>query len=382
MKFTMKRTVFMTHLSHVTRAVPSKTTIDILKGIKLEVQSDKLILIGSNSDISIESVLLSSDEMNELNIEETGSVILPARLINDIVRKLPTNTIEIEVDSQYLIIVKSGKAVFTIIGGDASTYPQLPIIESNVSATFSTTVFNQMIAQTIFSASNQETRPVLTGIHLTNHGDYLSAVASDSHRLSKREIPFPEGQQALPFESIDVPKKTMLELMRIAEDEQTLSMVVAEQQVIFSLDGITIYSRLLEGIFPDAERLIPTHFISEITLNASQFLNSIDRTSLLSTGTHKTVQMIVGNNTVNLFVKGNEVGMVAEEIEVKQIEGEEIKVSFNAEYMKDALKSFEDADVKIQLQSAARPFVIQLATPSELENNNLLQLLTPIRTHG
>ncbi|MBK0348385.1 DNA polymerase III subunit beta [Aerococcaceae bacterium zg-ZJ1578] len=382
MKFTIKRSVFMTQLSHVTRAVPSKTTIDILKGIKLEVQQDKLILIGSNSDISIESILLASDEFNELNIEQTGSVILPARLINDIVRKLPMNTLEIEVNSQFLITVKSGKAIFTIVGGDASTYPQLPMIESNVSATFSTTIFNQLIAQTIFSASNQETRPVLTGIHLTNHGDYLSAVATDSHRLSKREIPFLEGQQALPFESIDVPKKTMLELMRIAEDEQNLTMVVAEQQVIFSLDGITIYSRLLEGIFPDAERLIPSKFVSEITLNANQFLNSIDRTSLLSTGTNKTVQMIVENGEVNLFVKGNEMGMVAEEIEIERIEGEEIKVSFNAEYMKDALKAFENADVKIQFQSAVRPFVIQLATPSELAYNNLLQLLTPIRTHG
>ena len=170
--------------------------------------------------------------------------------------------------------------------------------------------------------------------------------------------------------------------MRIAEDEQDLTMIISHQQVIFLLNGVTIYSRLLEGMYPDAERLIPTEYQSEIVVNSTEFLNAIDRASLMSReGSSNVVQMTIENGEVVLSVRGNELGKVAEVIETKKIEGKDIKISFNPEYMKDALKSFDGSDISLQMQSAVRPLLLQLDTPSEIENNRLLQLLTPIRTH-
>lgn len=382
MKFSIKRSIFLNQLSNVTRAIPGKSTIPILTGVKLEVAADHLTLIGSDSEISIESIISINDDLNELEIERLGSIVLPARLFNEIVRKLPTNQLTIEVNEQSVATITSGKATFNVIGVIGDAYPKLPTFENTNGIHLPTTVFKQLINQTIFSASNQESRPILTGLHLINNQTFVSAIATDSHRLSKREMPFTTEVKPSEFETITIPKKTMLELMRIAEDEQDLMMIISQQQVIFLLNGVTIYSRLLEGMYPDAERLIPTEYQTEIVVNSTEFLNAIDRASLMSReGSSNVVQMTIENGEVMLSVRGNELGKVAELIETKRIEGKEIKISFNPEYMKDALKSFDGSDIAIQMQSGVRPLLLQLATPSEIENNRLQQLLTPIRTH-
>lgn len=382
MKFSIKRSVFLNQLTNVTRAIPNKATIPILTGVKLELNSNNLVLIGSDSEISIESIITNQDDLNQLEIIETGSVVLPARLFNEIIRKLPTDKLVIEVNEQFVATISSGKATFNVIGVSGEAYPKLPANDNISGIELPSTVFKQLISQTIFSASNQESRPILTGIHLINSGQFISAIATDSHRLSKREMPYSTENPHYDFENITIPKKTMLELMRIAEDEQNLSMIISNQQVIFLLDNVTIYSRLLEGMYPDAERLIPNDYQTEIIVNSNEFLNAIDRASLMSReGSSNVVQMEIANGEVILSVRGNELGKVAEVIETKRIEGNEIKISFNPDYMKDALKSFEGADISIQMQSAVRPLLLQLETPSEIANNRLLQLLTPIRTH-
>lgn len=382
MKFTINRSIFLTQLANVTRAIPSKSTITILTGIKLDLSHYDLTLTGSDSEISIQSIIDAKDENASLTIERPGSIVLPARLFYEIIRKLPTDTLSIEINEQNIATIISGQATFNVVGVAGEAYPKLPTFDDEAAIELPTTLFKQLISQTIFSASNQENRPILTGLHLVNHPDFLSAVATDSHRLSKREIPFRLNSETLYFDPITIPKKTMLEIMRMAEDGKQLSMVVSNQQIIFILDNITVYSRLLEGMYPDAERLIPTEYQTEIIVNATTLLNAMDRASLMSReGSSNVVQMEVTNDEVTLFVRGNELGRVAEIIETKSIEGQPIKISFNPEYMKDALKSFEGSNIKIQMQAATRPLLLQLETPSDLPNNRLFQLLTPVRTH-
>lgn len=381
MKFTIKRSILLNQIANVQRAIQNKATIPILTGMKLELNQTQLILVGSDAEISIESIVNVNDDFNELTIIETGSIVLPSRLFSEIVKKLPTESVTIQVNESSIATITSGKAVFNLVGINGTAYPKLPEFDMNETLELPSTVFKQLINQTIFSASNQENRPILTGLHLINHKSYLSAIATDSHRLSKREMPL-VTEKTINFEAITIPKKTMLELMRIANDEQTITMIVSQQQVIFLLDGVTIYSRLLEGVYPDAERLIPSTHQTEIIVNASSFLTAIDRASLMSRdGSNNVVQMDISENEVQLTVRGNEQGKVNEVIETKKIAGQALKISFNPDYMKDALKSFEGADISIQMQSSARPLLLQLETPSELANNRLLQLLTPIRTH-
>ncbi|MRI81736.1 DNA polymerase III subunit beta [Fundicoccus ignavus] len=382
MKFTINRNALTTQLANVSRAIPSKATIQILTGLKLSVSNEGITLIGSDSDISIESFLPIDDETLNLNIEETGHVVLPARLFNEIVKKLPLENVTIEMNENFSVTVTSGKAMFNIVGIDGDAYPHLPEIEADKRITLPTASFKQMINQTIFAASNQESRPVLTGIHLQATSNYLTAIATDSHRLSKREIPVDINETQLNFDAITIPKKTMTELTRIIEDDQTLFMIVAQQQVIFIADNLTIYSRLLEGNYPETSRLIPTSHQTEMVVNANEFHQAIDRAALMShEGKNNVVQLTVDNAVVELSVSGNEAGHVAEIINTKTAGGDDLKISFNPDYMKDALKSFGDIAVKVEFQSAVRPLLISAETESEIPHNQLLQLLTPVRTH-
>lgn len=382
MKFTIGRAAFTAQLIDVSRAIPSKATIPILTGLKITATKEGITLIGSDAEISIESFLSVQDDSLNLVIEETGSVVVTARIFNDIVRKLPTTEVTIETNEQFILTATSGDAVFSLNGTDGQSYPRLPEIESDRKINLPTVLFKELISQTIFSASNQESRPVLTGVHLMMNEGHITGVATDSHRLSRRQMPVEFTSDQANFEAITIPKKTLNELERIVQDDQSIEMIVTEQQVIFLIDNLTIYSRLLEGNYPDTDRLLPSSHTTEIVLNADQFLHAIDRASLMShQGKNNVVQLDITDENIDLSVQGSSLGSANESISAKSTSGEPIKISFNPDYMKDALRSFNGVDVNIGFTSSVRPLLISAVEKSETANNELLQLLTPIRTH-
>lgn len=382
MKFTIGRAAFTAQLIDVSRAIPSKATIPILTGIKITATKEGITLIGSDAEISIESFLSVQDDSLGLEIEETGSIVVTARIFNDIVRKLPTTKVTIETNEQFILTATSGEAIFSLNGTDGQSYPRLPEIESDRKINLPTVLFKELISQTIFSASNQESRPVLTGVHLMMNEGHITGVATDSHRLSRRQIPVEFTTDQANFEAITIPKKTLNELERIVQDDQTIEMIVTEQQVIFLIDNLTIYSRLLEGNYPDTDRLLPSSHTTEIVLSADQFLHAIDRASLMShQGKNNVVQLDITDDNIDLSVQGSSLGSANESISAKSITGEPIKISFNPDYMKDALRSFSGVDINVGFTSSVRPLLISALEKSETPNNELLQLLTPIRTH-
>ncbi|MFL2135814.1 DNA polymerase III subunit beta [Ruoffia sp. FAM 24228] len=382
MKFTIGRAAFTAQLIDVSRAIPSKATIPILTGIKITATKEGITLIGSDAEISIESFLSVQDDSLGLEIEETGSIVVTARIFNDIVRKLPTTKVTIETNEQFILTATSGEAIFSLNGTDGHSYPRLPEIESDRKINLPTVLFKELISQTIFSASNQESRPVLTGVHLMMNEGHITGVATDSHRLSRRQIPVEFTTDQANFEAITIPKKTLNELERIVQDDQMIEMIVTEQQVIFLIDNLTIYSRLLEGNYPDTDRLLPSSHTTEIVLNADQFLHAIDRASLMShQGKNNVVQLDITEDNIDLSVQGSSLGSANESISAKSITGEPIKISFNPDYMKDALRSFSGVDINVGFTSSVRPLLISALEKSETPNNELLQLLTPIRTH-
>lgn len=382
MKFTIQRQAFTQQLAHVLRAIPSKATIPILTGIKIQATEEGITLIGSDADISIESFMPVEDSSFGLTIEETGSIVVTARLFNDIIRKLPTSEIKIESNEQFLLTISSGPAVFTLNGQDGNNFPHLPEIDASQQIHLPTAQFKALINNTIFSASNQESRPILTGVNLTAAEDHLTAVATDSHRLSRREIPIEIASEQLNFDALTIPKKTLVELERIVEDDQKLSMIVTGQQVVFTLENLTIYSRLLEGNYPDTDSLIPASYETQIVVNAGEFSQAIERASLMShQGKNNVVQLDITPEQVELSVQGNERGKVSEIIKSKNVEGQALKISFNPDYMKDALGAFQGQDIKIDFQTPVRPLLLTAVEESDVPHNGLVQLLTPIRTH-
>lgn len=378
MKFTVHRTAFIQYLNDVQRAISSKAALEILSGIKLDLSEDGLTMTGSNSDISIETVISIADENAALNIEKTGSVVLPARFFNEIVKKLPEDSLSVEVNDRFQATIRSGSAEFIINGLDPDDYPHLPEIDSREQLTLPGDVLKQVINQTVIAASKQETRPILTGIHLEIKDGQLLAVATDSHRLSQRKLTL-NGDSAADYDII-VPGQSMNELAKMLGDlSEDIEIQISENQILFILGNTSFYSRLLEGNYPDTERLIPQNSTTTLEINAPAFLRAIERASLLShEGRNNVVKlsMQAGTSQATLYSNSPEVGNVEEELTFNKLEGNDLDISFNPDYMKDALRSFGQSEVTLNFTMPLRPFIL---VPSEAQGE-FIQLITPVRT--
>ncbi|WP_225742847.1 DNA polymerase III subunit beta [Marinilactibacillus sp. Marseille-P9653] len=377
MKFSIKRTAFLKKLRDVQLAVSSRTTIPILTGIKLVADAEGVKLTGSNSDISIETIISVHDEKAELKIEEEGSIVLqPARFFSDIVNKLPDETFSIEVMDRVQTAITSASSSFIINGLDAANYPHLPEIDTDQAFTLPVQLLKTIVKQTVIAVSSHESRPILTGVNLSLKEGRLKAVATDSHRLSQRVIPL---ESAGDFSyNIVIPGKSLQELSRLLDDSlDEITVAIAENQILFKTEDTHFYSRLLEGNYPDTDRLIPDASSTQITLDAQVLLGAVERASLLShEGKNNVVKLSVKQNELEITGNSPEVGRVNEDVSFKQIEGEEMEISFNPDYLKAALNTFGAVEITIKLISTLRPFVL---VPSD-DNREFIQLITPIRT--
>ena len=377
MKFTIKRTSFLKKLAEVQLAISNRTTIPILTGIKITVSEEGLTLTGSDADISIETFLSADADEYQLSIEKTGSIVLqPARFFNDIVRKLPDDFFTLEVKDNYQTEITSSSSEFTIHGLDADDYPRLPQIEEQETFHISVPLLKQVIRQTVIAVSVHESRPILTGVNLSIENGQLKAVATDSHRLSQRVIPLEVSKDIQ--HNIVIPGKSLNELSRLlAESTDDVELVVTENQILFKTSDTYFYSRLLEGNYPNTERLIPSTANTYVTLDATVLLGAIERASLLShAGKNNVVKMTIEKDAVTITGNSPDIGRVEEEVSFKKIEGETLEISFNPDYMKDALNTFGPMEVTLQLISPLRPFVL---VPSD-DERVFIQLITPIRT--
>lgn len=378
MQFSIKRSLFIKNLNDVQRAISSKTTIPILTGLKLVLTEAGLMLTGSDADISIEAFISADDEKNELEVGSTGSIVLPARFFGEIVKKLPEDTLTLEVKDNFQTELRSGPAAFTINGLDANNYPNLPVIDTDKQVVLDAAVLKQLIAQTVIAVSNQESRPILTGIHLVLENQELLAVATDSHRLSQRKIQL-DIDADIHYDVI-IPGKSLVELSRtLGDDVENVEMRIAENQVLFVAGTTSFYSRLLEGNYPETSRLIPTSSSTQVEFNAPQLLSAIERASLLSHESHNNVVKLAldpATNKVTIYGNSPDVGNVEESLNGQNLSGEELEISFNPDYMKDALRSFGQTEIRVAFTSALRPFTL---VPTE-DADHFIQLITPVRT--
>lgn len=378
MEFSINRNAFLTELNAVQRAISTKTAIEILTGLKLDLTDEGLTLTGSNADITIQTQLPVTAPNADLTITSTGSIVLPARFFSEIVKKLPEETMKIVVNGHYQATITSGSASFTINGLDAVNYPHLPEIDTAEQLTIAGDVLKQIISQTVIAVSKQESRPMLTGIHVTIHNGELLAVATDSHRLSQRKITLVDAPEV--DYDIIVPGDALRELSRmISDDDEQLHLRVAENQILFTWGTTAFYSRLLDGMYPETSRLIPQDSSTQVEFNAGVLLQAIDRASLLShAGQNNVVKLELDTNAQRATLSGNspEVGNVEEELQFSSLSGEGIAISFNPDYMKDALRSFGQATVKLAFTQPLRPFTL---VPSD-DQGDFIQLITPVRT--
>lgn len=376
MKVTLNRQLFLEELATVQRAISGKTTIPILTGVKITLTEKQLILTGSNADISIETFLSTDNEKANMTIEKTGSIVIHARFFNEIIKKLPEETLTLELIENNQVVITSGKALFNVNGLSADSYPHLPVIDNQLSFHLPVRVLNKLINETSFAVSHQESRPILTGAHFVLENNILLAVATDSHRLSQRKIRLEDIDHSF---DVVIPGKSLQELSRSFKDEEELVQIsIMDNQILFKAESINFYSRLLEGNYPDTNRLIPSQFNTEISFNVSKLLSAIDRASLLSNESRNNiVKLSIDSENVTIYGNSPEIGNVEESLSYLKVEGDPITISFNPDYMKDSLKSFGNIDVTIKFISPIRPFTLQ---PKD-SDIDFIQLITPVRTN-
>ncbi|MGN1401139.1 MAG: DNA polymerase III subunit beta [Bacillus sp. (in: firmicutes)] len=377
MKIIIQRERLLESVQDVMKAVASRTTIPILTGIKITATDSGVTLTGSDSDISIESFIPLEEDGNELlTIQQPGSIVLQAKFFNEIVKKLPLDEVEINVENGFQTTIRSGKAEFRLNGQDAEEYPQLPQIEEENVISMPTDLLKTLIRQTVYAVSTSETRPILTGVNWKIENGDIICTATDSHRLSLRKAKVETNSPEI--YNVVIPGKSLTELSKILDDTQNpVKIVITNNQVLFKTKHLLFFSRLLEGNYPDTSRLIPSESKTDITLNTKDFLQAIGRASLLGEGKNNIVKLsTVGNTTVQISSNIPEIGKVEEEVQTEVIEGEDLKISFNAKFMMDALRALEGADIIVSFTGAMRPFLLK-----SQHDDSMLQLILPVRTY-
>ncbi|MFD1392720.1 DNA polymerase III subunit beta [Lacticaseibacillus jixianensis] len=378
MKFTITRATFIKSLNDVSRAITSKTTIPILTNLKMDLTDNALILTGSDADISIESKIDATSEQNDLQIASTGSITVPARFFTEIVKRLPEKTMTVDVQDNFQTVITSGSSEFKINGLDANNYPRLPEVSSENALTVPADVLRQLIAQTVIAVSTQESRPILTGVHIQIEKGKMIAVATDSHRLAQRTLELPSAGDA--SYDVIIPGKSLNELGRtLTDDIDNVEIRFASNQVLFIAGNTLFYSRLLEGNYPDTSRLIPTSSTTTIEFDAPTLLSAIGRASLLSHESSNNVVRLnldTASQTATIYGNSPDVGNVEEALQFQKLEGDALEISFNPDYMKDALQGVGATSIEVAFTAPLRPFTL---VPTE-DKEHFIQLITPVRT--
>ncbi|WNR44592.1 DNA polymerase III subunit beta [Paenibacillus roseipurpureus] len=378
----MKLTILKDHLidsiGHVSKAISSRTTIPILTGIKIDATLSGVTLTASDTDISIQSFTPSENStLKIIDLIQAGSVVLPAKFFVEIIRKLPAQLIEIEVKANFQTIIRSGSSEIQIMGLDPDEYPLLPEIEESKMLRLPSDLLKTMIKQTSYAVSTNESTPILTGVLWNITGDKLKFIACDRHRLASREVTV-DNDLAQNLPNIVISGRTLNELSKILPDQNTLiDIVISDNQVLFKIQSILFYSRILDGTYPDTSKLIPQSFQTEMIVPTKELAEAIDRAYLLSKEdkTNIVKMMMLEDKTIEISSSSSELGKVTEQIALQHISGDLLKISFNSKYMLDALKVLDSEFIQIGFTGAMQPIIMR-----PQDSTNILQLILPYRT--
>lgn len=349
MKLICKQSDLANALNIVQKAISSKTTLPILTGVLLEARNGVLKLTGNDLSIGIEKSI-------EATITEEGTTVVSSRIFGDFVRKLPNADVEIIMENKKLSI-QCLKSHIDLVTYDAIEYPELPTITESNGFKISKMLFKNMIRQTIFATSQDETRPILTGSFIEIKNQMISMVAIDGFRVAVKNASLNTNIET----KMVVPGKTLNEINKIIgghDDNDLIDIYVSEKNILFQVDDIKIVSRLLEGEYVKYSQMIPSEHKTRIEINTSDLLHGIERVSLLSREGK--------NNSIKLSIKDNlleissivEIGQANDEIQLK-LEGNNLDIGFNPKYLIDALKVIDSEIIYMDFLANISPCIIK-----------------------
>ena len=371
MKLKIRKDLLNEKLNIVSKALSLKNIIPVLSGIKFELDENNLKLTSSNDDVTIETSI-SSKDIEE--IKEIGSIVIPGKYLLEIVRKIEDEYINIETDGLKIVLsTKTGE--YTLNGMDSKEFPNIKFDLVEDPIIINQNIIKNIINQTGFAVSTQESRPILTGVNFKIENDVLECTSTDSYRLAKKIIKINKIQTEKM--NIVIPGRNLIELMKLlTEEEKNIEMHIFSNNILFKTDDMLFQSRLLNGSYPDTSKLIPENFELTIELNMEEFYNAIDRVSLLTSEKDKNlIKMEIINNELILSSNSQEIGKIEEKINIKKNKDSNIKIAYSSKYMMDAIRSLRCEELELKLNGEIKPIILKNKC-----DDNLIQLILPIKT--
>ncbi|GEP65493.1 DNA polymerase III subunit beta [Clostridium beijerinckii] len=363
MIFTCEKQKILEGISIVQKAITGKSTMPILEGIHINASNSTITLIGSDMDVSIQTLV-------DATIMEEGSIVIDAKIFGEIIRKLPNSTIRIETMENQIIKITCEKSIFDVVYMNTNEFPELPEINENLKISVNQNILKNMIKGTSFAIAQDETRPILQGILFEVRNKNLNLVALDGYRLAiKSEF----LDTDIDIEVV-IPGKTLNEVSKILEDiDEIVDITFTNNHILFNLKRTKIISRLLEGKFINYKSLLPQEHKLFVNVNRQELQNAIERASLMAKdGNTNLIKLDLHQD--NLVITSNsQLGKVRDEISIK-LQGDEIEIAFNSKYLLDVLKNMEDNEVVMKMTSGISPCVIE-----ENSNENAKYLVLPVR---
>ncbi len=372
MKFTIDRADLLRSLSHVHSVVERRNTIPILANVLLRADKDSLSMTTTDMDLEIVDSVAAKASV-------PGATTVPAHTLYDIARKLPDGS-SVEIgggNGETTLTVRAGKSTFRLGCLPTEDFPKMGSTEK-FAYTFSIPAadLRTLIDRTRFAISSEETRYYLNGIYIhaaeSDGVAVLRAVATDGHRLARFEMPLPEGAKDIP--GVIVPRKAINEIRKLIDEAgDSIEIGLSDNKLRFAFDHVTLTTKLIDGTFPDYERVIPKNNDKVLEVNPLMFAAAVDRVSTISSEKSRAVKLTLGGKTMTLSANSPDSGSASEEIEIRFNAGP-MEIGFNSAYLMDVTRQIEGEGCRISLSDPASPTIIQ-----DVSDNSSLYVLMPMR---
>ena len=372
MKFTIDRPSFLKILSTVSVAIGQKSPTPAFLNFKMEMTEEGLVVVGSDNDITIQSTLpISKNDKNIITNYTFGSTLISAKYLIEIIRRLDSQVVTLEIIDDVIVQISDNKSNFQLNAMRSEEYPDLDLSILGEEVVFKTEDFKKIVSQTAFAASNKEVRPILTAINFKFSEGCAEFVATDSYRLAKKTFKIENDNS---FEA-NVPVKVLNEVSKLLEEEQ-IKLNIASNKIVFEFGNTKVFSRLINGDFPKTSRMIPSNYPYVLEVNSSKFIDAMQRVSLLAIERERVVKLSLDNGLVEISSKSEQIGSANEKIELFQYEGGRFDISFNVDYVIDAIKAAQSEDVILSFAGEMNAF--KVTSPVD---ESIVQIVTPVRSY-
>jgi DNA polymerase III subunit beta len=365
LKISVPREELTRQLGVVSRAASTRTTVQVLAGILLRAEAGRLELAATDMEISLRSAL-------NTEVESEGAVVVPSKLLADLVRLLPADEVSLEHRSgEGVVEIVSGAATYRLHTYNAEDFPRLPETASVELMPVDAEAVLETASRVGRAASRDESRPVLTGILVRFEGQNLVMAATDSYRLAVKETAMASSGPEL---DAIVPGRALGELTRIAQGADDLRIGVLENQVVFAVDGVLLTTRRIEGQFPNYRQLLPETFEHELALPREELLDVVRRVSVMAQR-NAPIRLRFAEGELTVSAQTQDVGEARETLPAP-FSAEPLEIGFNPEFLRDGIESVQGDEIRLKLISSLRPAVIQG------DGTDFSYLIMPIRLAG